>query len=92
MSYLLGIIKLKKLTYFKFHSLGNKCSTLTDDESRTDRKTLNLCLTMMITEINKDSRAGLDQSTRIFEPRHDKTNKMSVRPAKTQISLGIRPV
>ena len=28
----------------------------------------------------------------IFEPRHDKTNKMSVRPAKTQMSLGIRPV
>ena len=27
-----------------------------------------------------------------FEPRHDKTNKMSVRPVKTQISLGIRPV
>ena len=26
------------------------------------------------------------------EPRHDKTNKLSVRPAKTQISLGIRPV
>ena len=26
------------------------------------------------------------------EPRHAKTNKMSVRPAKTQISLGIRPV
>ena len=26
------------------------------------------------------------------EPRHDKTNKMSVRPAKTQISLGICPV
>ena len=24
-----------------------------------------------------------------FEPRHDKTNKMAVRPAKTQISLGI---
>ena len=23
---------------------------------------------------------------------HDKTNKMTVRPAKTQISLGIRPV
>ena len=29
---------------------------------------------------------------KIFEPRHDKTNKVSVRPAKTQISLGIRPV
>ena len=27
-----------------------------------------------------------------MEPRHDKTNKVSVRPAKTQISLGIRPV
>ena len=28
----------------------------------------------------------------VYEPRHDKTNKMSVRPAKTQNSLGIRPV
>ena len=28
----------------------------------------------------------------IFEPPHDKTNKMSVRPAKSQISLGINPV
>ena len=26
------------------------------------------------------------------EPPHNKTNEMSVRPAKTQISLGIRPV
>ena len=26
------------------------------------------------------------------EPQHDKTNKMTLRPAKTQISLGIRPV
>ena len=26
------------------------------------------------------------------EPRHDKTNNVSVRPAKTQISLGICPV
>ena len=26
------------------------------------------------------------------EPRHDKTNKMSVHPAKIQIRLGIRPV
>ena len=26
------------------------------------------------------------------EPRHDKTNKVRVRPAKTQISQGIRPV
>ena len=28
----------------------------------------------------------------IFEPPHDKTNKMTVRPAMTQTSLGIRPV
>ena len=27
-----------------------------------------------------------------YQPWHDKTNKVSVRPAKTQISLGIRPV
>ena len=29
---------------------------------------------------------------KLYEPRYDKTNKMAVRPAKTQISLGIRPV
>ena len=29
---------------------------------------------------------------KIIELRHDKTNKMSVHPAKTQINLGIRPV
>ena len=28
----------------------------------------------------------------VFEPRHDKTNKVTVHPAKTQISLGICPV
>ena len=28
----------------------------------------------------------------LSEPRHDKTNKMIVRPVKTQISLGIRLV
>ena len=27
-----------------------------------------------------------------FQPHHDKTNKITVHPAKTQISLGIRPV
>ena len=31
-------------------------------------------------------------SKNIIEPPHDKTRKMTVRPAKTQISLGIRPV
>ena len=28
----------------------------------------------------------------VYEPQHDKTNKVAVRPAKTQISLGICPV
>ena len=28
----------------------------------------------------------------IYEPPHDKTNKMTVRPATTQISLRVRPV
>ena len=27
-----------------------------------------------------------------YEPRDDKTNKVSVSPVKTQISLGVRPV
>ena len=31
-------------------------------------------------------------SRKSYEPRHDKTNTVSVRPAKTQISLGICPV
>ena len=30
--------------------------------------------------------------TKFLEPPHDKTNKWHMRPAKTQISLGIRPV
>ena len=30
--------------------------------------------------------------TCIYEPPHDKTKKLTVRPAKTRISLGIRPV
>ena len=33
-----------------------------------------------------------NQHYTLYELRHDKTNKVSVRPAKTQISLGIRPV
>ena len=28
----------------------------------------------------------------VYKPQHNKTNKMSMRPAKTKISLGIRPV
>ena len=31
-------------------------------------------------------------SRKWIQPPHDKTNNVAVRPAKTQISLGIRPV
>ena len=33
-----------------------------------------------------------DGGKTVLEPPHDKTNKMTVRLAKTQLSLGIRPV
>ena len=35
--------------------------------------------------------AGM-RNRKVNEPRHDKTNKVNVRPAETQISLGIHPV
>ena len=44
----------------------------------------------------KNSRNGAQKISSLrpskYEPRHDKTNKVTVRQAKTQISLGIRPV
>ena len=39
-----------------------------------------------------NTRLSVQKVATVIEPRHDKTNKMSVRPAKTQISLGIHPV
>ena len=36
--------------------------------------------------------AMFSSSVHISEPQHDKIKKIPVRPAKTQISLGIRPV
>ena len=44
-----------------------------------------------IESFEKDQ-SSLTKDTYWNEPRHDKANKMNVRPAKTQISLGIRPV
>ena len=41
--------------------------------------------------VHKTAQPSLFAHT-IYEPRHDKTNKATVRPAKTQNSLGIRPV
>ena len=42
--------------------------------------------------ISAERNSHYDLMKASYEPRHDKTNKMTVRPAKTQISLGIRPV
>ena len=33
-----------------------------------------------------------DEERKVCEPRHDKTNKMAVSPAKTRFSLDIQPV
>ena len=53
---------------------------------------INLCFVgvgMIRNAVSRCSRLKLVKVQ--YEPQHDKTNKMSVRPAKTQISLGIRP-
>ena len=42
---------------------------------------------------NQDKRHSFQRTLNlIIEPRHDKNNKVTVHQAKTQISLGIRPV
>ena len=42
--------------------------------------------------VNLFGKGKKHQKYKKIEPRHDKTNKATMRPAKTQISLGIRPV
>ena len=51
-----------------------------------------LTITLASTKPTTVSKTKDEQKKYTTGPRHDKTNKMSVRPAKTQISLGIRPV
>ena len=54
------------------------------------------CGTITRPEICHDWQCHLDGLTGyarlLREPQHNKTNKVTVRPAKTQINLGIRPV
>ena len=52
---------------------------------------LKMLLNLRIKSKVKFRNAKLEQNEYIGESRHDKSNKMSVHPAKTQISLGIRP-
>ena len=53
---------------------------------------VSLCVRYKFTETLLCWSDNLRQQVKTFEPRHDKTIQMSVRPPKTQISLGIRPV
>ena len=48
------------------------------------------CLSVQLQPKNICCRSSSRAS--IYEPPHDKTNKMTLRPTKTQISLGIRSV
>ena len=50
-----------------------------------------VCRPMQMVE-EKRKKVTFEVSAKKYEPRHDKTNKMSVHPAKTQINLGIRSV
>ena len=50
------------------------------------------CVTISQYSYSKEQFALRADVYETYEPQHDKTNKMSVRPAKTQISLGICPV
>ena len=65
--------KIGRLTIYK-GELTDFSQYLVDSSHLHCQSTNN---TITITQVNEN------------EPRHDKTNKMSVRPAKTQISLSI---
>ena len=47
---------------------------------------------LIFTLDQSDHAKCVDSESYSYELRHDKTNKMAVRQAKTQISPGIRPV
>ena len=57
---------------------------------RHDANVVAIALCMLLMLNARSSIIGITYSS--FEPPHDKTNKVAVQPAKTQISLGIRPV
>ena len=64
-----------------------------EKKNKNKKKTTNIETVRIPTNKRSYSEFRLDSmDNKTNEPRHDKTNKISVRPAKTQISLGIRPV
>ena len=74
--------KIKEIALFSktFHIFGTPCISYM------------LCHTSTCSEENFPKLRKDQQKRLVDEPRHDKTNRMSVRPAKTQISLVIHPV
>ena len=69
------------------------------------KKTISDNIVWVIEKLSKKAQIAVDQCyyirmvqdnswspAMVYEPPHIKTNKITVRPAKTQISLGIRPV
>ena len=60
-------------------------------------KVMSLIMRLLDTNSNKRNTVTVQYYIQLatgseFEPRHDKLNNVAVRPAKTQISLGVRPV
>ena len=71
----------KNVTKFNFHMRTSRKRKERSSSKRERKATKTLAIVL-----------GEYRDNGKVEPRHDKTNKMSVRPAKTQISLAIRPV
>ena len=76
-------IPLKNIRNFKRCELGIENSVIHYGNLFDITRLAGWCLAVIVSH-----RILLDWTT-IFEPPHDKTNKMDVRPSKTQISLGI---
>ena len=66
-----------------------------DIAGKTEKKTLkinNFAIIIFTLALRQQRDAVQIRNIHAYEPPRDKTNKVSVRAAKTQISLGIRPV
>ena len=91
---------LKCLTYNYHDNMSIWCLKTGKYKSDRDRKQYfqwhEWFMTYVVRTLRENTRikqkAICPRTKPIIEPRYDKTNKMSVRPGKTQISLGIRPV
>ena len=77
----------------RYLALLDGCACAFEDKFMEDEKYHNLITWLKLPHVRNLPRNRLVfffSITDTNEPRHDKTNKMRVRPAKTHISLGIR--